>query len=283
MARSVNTIYQNMLTEKLKYSSLNNLTSTSNVAVWRTIFYICAIAIATFEQLLDVFKQELLDTAETLPTGSTIWYAQKLLQYQAGYELEYNRETEKLEYPVEDDDAKIIIASSCVQESDTVVMKVAKSDGLGGLTNLTTEEQTGVLNYINSFKFAGTVTRLITLPGDYIHLEINIKVNASKILTNGESASQPGVYPVEDAINNYLLEFATENFNSEFKLIDLEDALQSVDGVTNFLITVCMCKPVSGSVYYDVLESPFRTYIGNSGYLQIDPSHSLRDGLTYIA
>lgn len=282
MARTVSVIYQQMLTEKLKYASLNTLTNTATTAIWRTIMYVISVVIASFEQLQDVFKSELLQIAALLPTGSTQWYAQKLLDYQAGYSLSYNRTTGQLVYPTIDTTSQIIIAATCKNESDTVVLKAAKSDGLNGLTNLTSQEILSVNSYINDFKFAGTITRFISLPGDWLKLSMAVKIDKTKINSLGQLVSDVTKYPVEDAIVNYLKTFATTNFDDEFLLIKLTDALQATDGVININYTLAEAMPQSDTTYLNILATEFKTYQTTAGYLIVDPTHSLRTNINYL-
>lgn len=282
MARTVQQIYNIILTEKAKYSSLNSLDSTSTVALWRTIAYVIAVVIATFEQLLDVFHTELLEEAEKLPTGTKEWYARKALDYQEGYSLIYDRETGEIRYEVEDESAKIIKAATCLTEGRTVVLKVAKSDGSDGLSALTSVEKTSFNDYINQIKFAGTLTQVLSLPGDDIKLSMKIQVDKTKINSQGQGVGNESVYPVEEAITQYLLDFGNEYFDSSFILIRLIDAIQNVDGVINVNITQADAKPSSESSYTNILNTEMRSYNSASGYIVIDETHSLRDNITYI-
>lgn len=282
MARTVTQIYNEILTEKAKYSSLDGLSNTSNASIWRSIYYVVAVAIATAEQLRDLFQTELLEVAETLPTGTPKWYAQTLLDYQEGYNLEYNRTNGKLEYSVIDEEAKIIKVATCESESDTVVLKCAKDNGAHGLEELSGPEYLSVLAYINDYKFAGTVVSLISSPPDYLRIKLNVKVNASIINSLGQSTSNITVYPVEDAINDYIKEYGNTNFNSTFKLIDLIDTIQLVAGVTNVVVTEAYGKPVNGTEYIGILSTQLNTYKAEAGYLQIDPSYPLNSNITYI-
>lgn len=277
MARTVTQIYNEILAEKAKYASLNDLTNTRSTAIWRTIYYVIAISIAAFEQINDVFKTELIQSAETLPIGTKYWYSQMMLNYQEGYKLVYNRLTGRLEYPVVDEESRIIIGASCVNEADTVVLKVCKDDGTGILTNLTEQQQISVRDYINDFKFAGTITRLVSLVGDDLKISMKVKIDKNKINSLGQLVSDDTVYPVVNAINEYLFLLGTTSFDDEFLLINLTDYIQKVDGVINVVITNCECKPNLNSVYVDVLQSELQTYRTESGYLKLTESN-----ITYI-
>lgn len=269
MARTVQTIYQQMLDEKAKYSSLNSLNNTRNTAIWRSIYYSIAVCISVFEQLNDLFKTELLQTAETLPIGTRYWYAQQMLNYQVGYKLQYNRETGRLEYPTIDEESRLIAGANVTSEADTVVIKVCKDDGTGILTNLTEQEIATCRSYIDDFKFAGTITRLISLPGDNLKLSFRVKIDKNKINSLGQLVSDDTIYPVEDAVSSFIYNFGTTSFDDEFLVIKFIDDIQMVDGVINVIVENCECKPASNTEYLDVLTTQFETYKTEAGYLQL--------------
>lgn len=282
MARTVNQIYQTILTEKAKYASLNSLDSKSEVAIWRMIFYVTAIAISAQEQLQDLFQTNLLATAQSLPTGTNKWYAAKTLEYQEGYTATYNRETGVVGYSVIDENAKILKVATCENESTNIVIKTIKDDGNGGGKELSDGEYAAVNAYIQDFKFAGPVVFLVSDPGDIIRLGINVEVNASLINSSGQSISNTSVYPVEDAINSYLLSFQNDNFDASLKLMRLVDAIQSVPGVKNVVITIAQAKPYLSTTFTNILANNLNSYVSNSGWFEIDPDYILRDNINYI-
>jgi len=282
MARTVTQIYNEILTEKSKYSSLAGLTNTSATAIWRTFFYAIAVVIATSEQLRDVFQTNLLAIAETLPTGTNKWYAQELLKYQEGYTTSFNRTTGKVEYAVEDENARILIAATAETEGPNLVLKCIKSDGNGGGKELSAMEYESVYRYIQDFKFAGPVVLLVSDPGDILRLEMNVEVDATIINSIGQSMTNSSVYPVEDVIQEFLISYQNSNFDSTFVLIKLIDAIQEVSGVKNVVVTTAQAKKHSGQVFTDILANNLQKYNTWSGWLKIDSTYTLRDNITYI-
>lgn len=283
MARTVTEIYNTFLSEKEKYSSLSGLTSTSTTAIWRSIYYAAAVVMGTAEQLRDVWESDMLESAATLPCGTPKWYAARLLEYQEGYVLEYNRTNGRLEYSTIDEEARIIKVATCESESDTVVLKCAKSDGGTGLTNLSVSEYIAVREYIDQYKFAGTIVSLISNPADLLQLSIKVKVDTTLITTDGYLVSNNTTYPIEDAINTFIKEYSLTNFNSTLQLSDLVDAIQKVNGVKTAVISVANAKPSGGVEYIDVLSTTLHTYKAEAGYCTIDPSYTLRDHITYVS
>jgi hypothetical protein len=282
MARTISQIYQEILAEKAKHRSLDSLSNTSNASMWRAIFYVVAVTISVAEQLRDVFQTLMLQMAENLPTGTKRWYAQKLLEYQEGYELSYNRENGEIGYAVTDEEAKILQVATCDSESDTVILKTAKPDGEGGLAPLTVQEHGSVLSYISQYKFAGTIISLLSLEPDLLKVSLKARVNATIINSDGTSVENPDQYPIEDAITNFLKEYGITNFDSTLKIISLIDAIQLVPGVENIVITQAEAAPYGSSDPIDILATSMHTYKAEAGYLNVDPTHLLRNNITYI-
>jgi len=282
MARTVAEIHNEMLAEKAKYESLDSLDNNTSVSIWISIMYVVAIVIASLEQLQDVFKSELQELSETLPIGTTNWYAQKALDYQEGYSLTYNRENGGFEYDIIDDVSKINKVSSCVVESGNIIIKVAKDNGIGGLINLTLQEVNSVQSYFDTVKIVGPVLKVQSQEPDIMRLSLKIKVDESKINNLGQSVTDDTVYPVEEAINLYISSFSLTTFNSELLMISLIDEIQKVDGVINIKVNSAEAKAASSILFTDILDSDFNTYSSFAGYLVIDDAYTLRDNIEYL-
>lgn len=282
MARTVTEIFNEMIAEKAKYSSLDDLSSTKASAVWRSIMYIAAVSINVHEQLMDVYKTELVTLGESLPNGTLPWYANKLLEFQQGYSLIYNRNNGNIEYSTIDEDAKIIKVATAENEADTVILKCAKFDDDEKLIPLTENERLAAFNYMRDVKFAGTLINILSYNGDELKLYANVKIDPKKITSSGALLKNPNVFPVEDAINSYLNTFYAKNFNSELSLTSLTEYVKSIDGVKDFVITEAYAKPFSSTAYTDVLLTQFYTYKSDAGYLNISDSFPLSTTLTYV-
>lgn len=282
MARTVTVIYNEMLAEKAKYQSLDGLTNTTSTAIWSSVMYACAVVIATFEQLQDVFKSELLEQASKLPIGTANWYAQKALDYQEGYSLVYNRSNGGFEYQTFDETSKINKVSSCVNEGGNIVIKVAKNNGSGSLTNLTEPQITQVYNYFQTIKVVGPLLKVLSLSPDLMRLNIRVKVDNTKINSLGQSVTSLTTYPVEDAINLHIGSFSLQTFGTELTLLSIIDAIQNVDGVLNVKVNECKAKGASDVAFTNVLANDMNTYYSIAGYLEIDPSYTLRNNIIYV-
>lgn len=282
MARTKQEILDAMLDVKDTYSALDDI-STSSGSVFYMMMNIVATTIAAFEQIVDVFRTNLTTTAESLPAGSRYWYSNTLLKYQEGYKLQINPDTGRVYYEIEDEDAQILAVATADKQGNEIILKTAKSSG-DELAKLTTNEISAVTNYINNFKFLDDRITLISDDADTLHIEANVKIDSTIIASDGSLVSDSNVFPVEDAINDFLMTFQNVKFDSYLRLIDLVDAVQTVNGVENFVITVAEGKsvPAGDTEYTDILSDTLQRYQTYAGWIIIDSSYPLADNLTYI-
>ena len=137
MARSIETIYQEMITAKTADSNLSGLTSTSLVAVWRLIYYIYAVSIHIHEAIFDLFKEDIEFTASIAPQAIRQWYAEETKAFQYGDSLVFQsfdvtdslgitRPVWRLDYAVIDESKQIASLAAATDESGLIKIKAAK-------------------------------------------------------------------------------------------------------------------------------------------------------------
>lgn len=291
MARTVNQIYQAILAEKVNQPTLNGLTTTisdeqtlltalssnSKVAIWVLWAYVTAVAIATFEQVMDVFRADVDAAIANNVYGTLRWWRTKLLEFQYGDALTFDGD-QPVYYPV-DESARIITAAAAVTSSGVVTLKVAKGS-LGSYAPLDSPEQAAVSEYIGQLAPAGVSWSLVSGNADLIRLTAFCYVDPQIISVSGSTAGQsianPGTYPVEEALLAY---YANLPFNGQFNLTFAKDAVQLVPGVRDFVPT---------GLAYKVGSNPFvgfsRLYVASTGYIAEPPApEALRNTLFYIA
>lgn len=290
MARTILEIYDALVLEKegnpnlsslqpsidSSQTLLQDLTSTSKVAIWRLLFFVVAVGIWVFEKILDQHTAEIEALKETLVTGTDLWYSEQSLKFQIGDTLVWNGSN--YSYTTTDTDLQIVKFASAITENNVLQLKVAKDDGTGVPEPLDVSELAAFTAYIDSLIFAGTQRNIISSASDLLHLEANIIYNPLVLASDGSLITDPLTFPVEDAINNYIF---TLDFNGIFRIQDLVDAIQTVNGVTNVIPTLVETKP-DGGVYSDILNSTRQEYIATAGYMKIDGSYPLASNLTYI-
>ena len=282
MARTIETIYNSIVTEKETQANLNgllplsedytNLTAelntNSKVAQWRLHIYIVAVAIWTLEKLFDIYKQEVDIKADEAKPGTVKWWQNRLREFQYGDDVEIIDDA--IVYPVKDT-SKQILKMVAINELNTgvVTMKVAKVDG-DSFQAIDTNEILAVQKYINTIKFAGTRTEVKSFNADLFKADIVIYYNPllelAVIQTN-----------VKHAINDYLKSL---NENGRFIESQLEDKIQNVTGVEDVVINALYVKTGVGS--YTQIGRDYSTL---AGYIKADTSsgNSLDDTLTFTA
>lgn len=292
MARSVNTIFQNMLAEKANQSTLtglattitdeqqllDELASTSKVSIWVLWLYITAVAIAAFEQIMDVFKADVDASMAQNVYGTRRWWVSRLLAFQYGDALGFPND--QPQYPTITPANQIVAAAAAVETAGTVTLKAAKLSG-SALVALTTPERTALEEYVAQLAPAGVATAVISNDADILRIEATIFVDPLVISTSvgseGQLLTDASVYPVEDAVNAYL---AGLPFDGLVNLTHLKDAVQLVEGVNDFVIDVAQYKVGAGPY-----TGFTRLYSTVSGYIVEDSSsgNTFADLFTYSA
>ncbi len=288
MARTIQQIYDAIITEKEQQAQLNalvpnpdtaqtfltDLTSSSKVAVWRLLCWVIAVAHWAHENIFDQHKAEIEALSETLVTGTLLWYQQQALNFQYGDSLIWNPSTLRFEYPAAATGLKVVTRASAIEGSGQVRIKVAKDDGSGGLTTLDSSEENALRSYINRIKFAGTNLAITNVSADLLKLNITINYDPLLIGADGVLISDGTTRPVDVAINNYVKNLP---FDGVFNRTALIDAVQQAVGVIDPVLNSSEAKIGTGS-YSDTGQN----YTADAGYLEIDPAFPLDDPLNII-
>ncbi len=292
MARSVNTIFQSILAEKANQPTLNGLTTTisdeqtllaaltsnSKVAIWVLWAYTVAVVLATFEQVMDVFRADIETLIASNVYGTERWWVTRLRAFQYGDALTFVGDQPV--YDPVDEANQIITAAAAVTAGGQLILKAAKGTP-GNYTPLDSGEQAAASEYIAQQVPAGVQWTLISLNADLMRLTGTVHVDPQVISVSGPTAGQsianPGVYPVENALLAY---YHNLPFNGQFNVNHAANAVQALPGVNDF---------VPSQVAYKVGINPYvvfpRLYNTASGHVQ-EPStggDTLRDTLTYVA
>lgn len=290
MSRTIQQIYNDIITEKESNSALSglnpnagenatnllgDLTSGSKVAIWRLIFWICAVSIWALENIFDLFRIEMIELGKTLITGTSRWYWSKCFEYQHGDVLQYNTTTHRFEYATVNTAIQIIKRSAVVDSTGLVKIKVAKLSG-GSPVELSAPELSSFTYYMNLIKFAGTNINVISYPADKLRIELTIVRDPLILLSTGESIANAGTFPVEDSINKYI---STLPFDGILSLTALTDAIQQTDGVVNPVIVLAKGRPNAGA-FLDI--DPIVGYNASAGYMEIDSGFPLNTSITYL-
>lgn len=285
MARTIAEIYLSIVAEKNNQPTinalqptidneqtlLNDLSSTSKVAVWRLFAYIISVAIWTHENLWDLFKAAIEALIAGAYSGTTRWYQQQALLFQFGDSLTWINN--KFQYSVIDATKQIIKRSAAIETGGAVIIKVAKL--VGGLpVKLNANEFAAYQAYLAQIKFAGTNISSISYDPDLLKLTLNIVYNPLVLASDGSLLSDSGIFPVEDAIKAYIAGIV---WDGTFNLTKLIDAAQAAQGVVDPILTLAEGKAYNGASFGTITQN----YQSVAGYMVVDPANPLSGTLTY--
>ena len=295
MARTLSEIYDALALEKANMTTLHtwftdksnpgsvlddhqtllqDLTSTSKVSIWRLLLWIVTVATWTLEELWDIFKTE-VDTAINNQIPLTLpWYQTESLNFQYGDSLVWNPTTLKYEYELYDETKRIIARAAANEGIGIVSIKVARENN-GSLEALTASQKTAFTNFWNKNKGAGVLINIISEAADLLKLEYQIFYDPLVLSYRGDLIDNPGFFPVEDAINNYI---ANLDFNGRFRLEECDAAVRAAEGVIDFQRLSAQSKAGANS-YSDILVS----IVAYAGYFLIDSNNPLSDTIAYTA
>lgn len=172
MARTINEIQTEMITALQSQSGIK--LSTSKVAEWRLWTYVIAMAIYTFELVLDLFRTEMDTLTNKITPGTIRWYAEMAYRFQNGHELIFDEKTAMLYYPVNDPEARIVKIVAISEKESGLLVKAAKLNPQGRIEPLTLEEKYNFTAYIDAVKFAGVNTDVISTTEDKIRYHLQV-------------------------------------------------------------------------------------------------------------
>lgn len=226
MARTITEIQQ-AITSNLQ-TRLPGL-STSKTGEWSLWVHIVAVAIHSFEIILDLFRKEMDELTDKITPGTLRWYAEMAKRFQNGDSLEFDPDTALLYYPVDNPEKRIIevaAVSESTEESNVLFIKVAKKDDAGNIVELASDELYNFKAYIDAIKFAGCTTEVISTNADQIYYDMTVYHDPS-------IPSQT----IRDNTEQVLQDFKTSiDFDGVVYRQKILDAVMAVPGVTTVVM-----------------------------------------------
>jgi len=282
MPRKITEYYDEMIAEKNTMSNLsvyqpnidssqtllNDLTTSSKVDRWRLLFWCMAVCAWSIDAVAELRIAAMKLIAANSRYGTIPWYNVIAKEYQHGDALTQVN----LEYvynPV-DFSHRVVQLASARAGTGLVVIKSAKIV-TGVAQKLSDAEFTGFKGYMNKRKPAGIKLNFINEDPDDLKLELIVWYDPLVLKNTGESIADPGVFPVQNAIDDYLKFFQSdEGFNSGYELMRQIDFIQSAAGVASAYVSAAYAR-------YGVL--PFTQfayrYYPNAGYLKLHVDSSI--------
>ncbi len=248
MARTIETIYNDLVLQKQTFGTLTglttisdyqtfltNLTSDSKVSNWNLELYNSAVMIKTLEDKIETETSNistLLSNSFVMTAG---WYREKTLLFQYGDIVQL---VNYIPGYVTIDTTKQIVEFCSVEEVvGGVKIKVRRLDG----TTLSVNEVTALQSYLNDIKGIGTTITIVNLEPDdikfYFSITYNPQVNLDDLKTN-----------VSNAITNYVQNLP---FDSLIYANDVISILNSINGVTDPQFVKISAKANASPTYVD--------------------------------
>lgn len=280
MARSVDDIQQEIIDAKNAEAELSDLNSPSATAIWRLWTRITAIAINTFEQLIDLAIVDMEQIAREAVAGTPDWLQKRVLEFQYS-------ETDpqvitivdgRAAYPVLDESLRIVTRAAVKENANgRVTVKVAK--GEDPLEPLVSNELNALKGYVDKIGFVGVPTDVISLNAD------RLKVTTT-IFYSGEYVETEVKENVKTAIDGYLASISYVDFNGKVIRENLINAIQAVEGVTGIdtLNTLLNGRPEQDPLGGASNVNIVREYETAAGYVIAEDTSgsTLDDTLTLI-
>ena len=269
MARTIQEIQTFILQAKAQEPALNELNSTSKVAIWRLWVYIIAVAIWSLEKLFDQHRADIDKRLAELKPHTARWYRSKALAFQYGFDLlpdsdKFNNQG----HTEEAIEASKIVKYSAVIESKNegrLIVKIAGEQG-EQLQPITDAQKQAFEAYLQEIKDAGVRLSVVNYQPDVLHLQMKIVYDPLVLDSNGQSILH-ATHPVETAIKDYLKRLP---FNGELVLAHLIDALQQAEGVKIPHLVLAQSKNITNGGGYGAFETIEISKIPTAGYFTID-------------
>ncbi len=251
-------IYKEIIAEKESgnYTELDELTSTSNVSIWRSWVFVFAFFSRTIRELFENFKSYIEIVFAQNQAGTLYWWIEQIKKFQYGDTLEFIDGVFK--YAIEDETKQIIKQVALEPLDRLLTFKVASVDDSNDLIPLTAEQIASLDAYVNKVKFPGTFTKIVSQEADNLRLTYRIYYNAQIVQADMDTA-------IRGAASKYLSEMV---FNGRFSTTSLTDEFQKVNGVIN-----PVCNNAEAKNYYEdeTDYAPINDYYtAAAGYLKID-------------
>lgn len=232
MARTLTEIYTVAKNYRNQYLELTEFQNSSKMSVIDAFTWVTSACIWTFENILDIFKVDLAKDLQNRINGNAAYYANALLKYQSGDELEMNEEGTAFSYPTIDETKRVItrVSYSEYQEEGfydkQLILKIATGEP-GAYERVSDEELLAIRAYFNQIAFAGTHATIVSRKGDVLVPRVTVYYDGA--------ISEEEVYKnIEDALNNFI---ANVSFDGVIYTQKIIDAIQRAEHVVDVHIS----------------------------------------------
>lgn len=228
MARTLTSIYTEAKETRDKYLEQTEYKNSSRMSIMDAFTWVVAACIWTFDNLLDVFKVDIVNDLSNRINGTPAYYVNAILKFQNGDSLLMNDEGTSFSYSTIDESKRIITCASYSEYSEegfydkALLLKVAKGQP-GAYERLSEEELIRARAYINQIKFAGTNVNVVSRKGDVIIPKV--------IVYHDGAETEDVVYTnIENSLNDFIANMSFDGYVYTQKIID---AIQKAEHVVD--------------------------------------------------
>lgn len=278
MAKSINEYYDLIVQVKQGNSELDGLTplndssqqylndnaSGSRLAIWRMWAYIMAVLAWLLDTMFDKHKLEVNAIAQSLHYGTLRWYHRIALEFQYGDALIWN--DYRYVYAQIDVEKQIIKRAAVMVNDGVLQFKVATLNVSGKPEKLTQAQVNAFSGYVNDMAYPGTNYTIISQDPDQMRIELRIYYDALVFNPDGSLISDDSVFPVKDAVSNFISNLP---FSGRMNIQRLVDTIQLVAGVQDLVLDVVEAR--YGELPYQTVE---REYVPFAGHMVLDEDNS---------
>jgi hypothetical protein len=228
MARTLSEIYASAKECRNKYLELTEFENSSKMSIIDAFTWVTSSCIWAFENILDVFKVDLANDLQNRVNGTPSYYANALMKYQSGDELEINEDGTSFRYPTIDESKRIVTRASYYESTEEgfhdkkLVLKIA-TGGPGNYSQIEYDELVKIRAYCNQIAFAGTNITVVSRKGDILIPRVTVYYDGS--VTEDEVYSN-----IEQCLNEFI---ANLSFDGMVYFQRIIDAIQKAEHVVD--------------------------------------------------
>lgn len=245
----------------------------SKVSIENILFFTVAAVIYALESMFDAFRADVEQRISDAVVASIPWYHKICLEFQYGDDLVYDENTCEYHY-AQVDEAKKVIKYASVRDNASGVDILVSADDNGTPKALSDDVLTVFKKYLNARKPAGVLANIRSYNPDYLRISMRVQYDPMVLNTNGSLITDPQVYPVEQAISDYVLGIVYGGVLNKTKLVD---AVQSATGVVDVILDNMATKPVTRIDYIEVTGNNAKSVAGSFS-IQL-----LKNSISYVS
>lgn len=239
-------------------------------SIW---FSIVAAAIYVQETLFDAFKEDVDAKIAEAVVASIPWYHKISLAFQYGDSLVFDEKTQGFVYPVIDESKQIVKFAACRDLGGMVYVLASKDNGSGYPAALSEAELLAFDAYLRERKPAGVLLQTVSFSPDVVRVVLSVQYDPQVLTPEGQLIADSSVYPVENAINDYLNGIVYGGSLNKTKLVD---AVQNAAGVIDVSLGSVLVKSAQEIDYTEVSGNNYSSVSGSF------VSNNLRNGISYV-